>query len=61
MKGKRAIFLSAVLVCSLGAGSLFAQESDDPVLQKARDKYQEQLDKGHCCPVNFKILENLAG
>lgn len=45
MKGKRAIFLSAVLVCSLGAGSLFAQESDDPVLQKARDKYQEQLDK----------------
>ena len=46
MKGKRAIFLSAVLVCSLGAGSLFAQESDDPVLQKARDKYQEQLDKG---------------
>lgn len=45
MKVKRAILLSALLVCSLGAGSLFAQESDDPVLQKARDKYQEQLDK----------------
>ncbi len=46
MKVKLGILLSAVLVCSLGAGSLFAQESDDPVLQKARDKYQEQLDKG---------------
>jgi len=45
MKVKLGILLSAVLVCSLGAGSLFAQESDDPVLQKARDKYQEQLEK----------------
>lgn len=40
------VMVVLTLGAALGAGTLSAQESDDPVLQKARDKYQEKLDKG---------------
>ena len=35
-----------IMVFSLCVGTLAAQEEDDGVLQKARDKYQEKLNKG---------------